>query len=100
VTLFLIAAGLLSLWIGSLYVHPFGRCWRCRGKRLIVRRKPRKAKPGKKPKMPRPVTCRVCKGIGRRQRGGSRTVHRLARRVSRELTRQRQQRATLTTPKE
>jgi hypothetical protein len=53
------------VWVLSLLVRPFGRCWRCRGKRVVVSRRRRKA--------------RVCKGTGRRQRTGSRTVHRIRR---------------------
>ena len=41
---------------------------------------------------PRPVRCGVCKGIGRRQRPGSRTVHRSLRKIRRELARQRKAR--------
>jgi hypothetical protein len=41
---------------------------------------------------PKPRTCPRCKGIGRRQRPGSKTVHRLARRVRRELARQKEAR--------
>lgn len=68
-TPFLIVAGLLLLWAVSLLVHPFGRCWLCRGKR--VRRKGRRA-----------VRCRLCGGAGRRQRTGSRLVHRIRRQVA------------------
>ena len=51
----------------------------------------RKAKRGikRKPKPPRPVQCKACKGVGRRQRPGSRTVHRTIRKIRRELDRQR-----------
>lgn len=84
---FLIGFALLALWLFSLYVHPFGRCPRCRGERMVVR-------PSSGKRKPRPVSCRTCKGVGRRQRPGSKTVHRLARRVSRELARQRQARRT------
>lgn len=59
----------LALWLGSLYVHPFGRCPRCKGTGHI-KRGPRR----------RPV-CPRCKGRKRVQRPGSRTVHRAARRI-------------------
>ena len=65
-TAFLIITGLAVLWVLSLYVKPFGRCWACWGKGRRVRgRRARK--------------CRLCKGKGRRQRTGSRTVHRIRR---------------------
>ena len=57
------------VWLLSLLVHPFGRCWRCWGKR-VIRRKRRTRK------------CWLCKGHGRRQRLGSRTVHRIRRQVA------------------
>ncbi len=63
----LIAA--LALWVGWLYVAPFGRCPRCKGRGHITRG-PRR----------RPV-CPWCKGLRRVQRPGSRTVHQLARRI-------------------
>jgi hypothetical protein len=77
---FLIGFAAFALWVLSLYLHPFGKCPRCRGKRVVMR--------GSKRRL-RPVRCRVCNGIGRRQRPGSRTVHRTVRRVRRELARQR-----------
>ncbi len=80
----LIALAVAAFWLLSLWVHPFGRCWRCRGKRVIIRRA--------KTRRPRPVQCKVCKGIGRRQRAGSRILHRTVRRIRRELDRQRKQR--------
>jgi DnaJ-class molecular chaperone len=52
--------------IGSLYLHPFGPCPKCKGTGHI-KRGPRR----------RPV-CPRCKGQRRIQRTGSRTVHRLA----------------------
>ena len=55
----------------SLLVHPFGRCWLCRGKGNIRRKGSRRA-----PK------CPLCKGARRRQRIGSRTVHRIRRQVA------------------
>jgi hypothetical protein len=83
VTAFLAGFAIAAIWVASLYLKPFGACPRCRGKRMVVRGTSRKR---------RPVACRACKGFGRRQRPGSRTVHRLARRVRRELARQRSQR--------
>jgi hypothetical protein len=65
---FLIIFALAALWVGSLVVHPFGRCWLCRGKGNIRRKRSRRA-----PK------CPLCKGLKRRQRLGSRTVHRIRR---------------------
>ena len=59
----------LTLWLGSLYVHPFGRCHKCKGKGHI-RRGPRRVK-----------VCPRCKGLRRVQRRGSRTVHRLVFRI-------------------
>ena len=60
---FLIGAAILAAWVLSLLVHPFGRCWLCRGGRVRVKgRKARK--------------CRA------RQRLGSRTVHRVRRQVA------------------
>jgi hypothetical protein len=67
-TVFLIVFAVLAVWAVSLLVHPFGACWRCGGKGNVVRKGRRKA-----PK------CRVCKGKGRRQRTGSRVVHRVRR---------------------
>jgi hypothetical protein len=71
-----------AVWIGSLYLRPFGRCPRCHG-RGIVRK-------GKR----RVIVCPSCKGLRRAQRFGSRTVHRLARQIRAEAARTRQQRAT------
>jgi hypothetical protein len=79
----LIAFAIVCLWLGSLWLHPFARCPRCHGKRMVIK--------GGKDK-PRPVRCRKCKGVGRRQRPGSRTLHRIVRRIRRELDRQRKQR--------
>ncbi|SRR5258708_2271432 len=79
----LIGFAIVSLWVLSLYLHPFGRCPRCRGKRMVIRGT------GKRP---RPVQCKRCKGVGRRERTGSRTAHRTVRRIRRELDRQRKQR--------
>jgi hypothetical protein len=68
-TAFLIITGLAVLWAVSLLVKPFGRCLLCRGGRVRVSgRRARK--------------CTLCKGLGRRQRLGSRTVHRIRRQVA------------------
>jgi hypothetical protein len=70
-TVFLILAGLAALWVASLLVHPFGRCWLCGGKGNLRRKRSRRA-----PK------CPLCRGARRRQRTGSRTVHRIRRQVA------------------
>ena len=70
-TAFLILAVLAVVWLLSLYVRPFGRCWACRGKGVRVRKGKRRAR-----------KCWLCKGRGRRQRTGSRTVHRIRRQVA------------------
>ena len=67
-TVFLILAGAIVLWLASLYFKPFGRCPLCRGGRVRTGKRTRK--------------CRLCKGHGRRQRLGSRTVHRIRRQVA------------------
>jgi len=67
----LIALALASGWVLSLLVHPFGRCWLCAGKGNLRRKRSRRA-----PKRP------LCKGLKRRQRLGSRTVHRIRRQVT------------------
>jgi hypothetical protein len=71
VTTFLIVFVLAAAWVLSLLVHPFGRCWWCFG-RGNVRRKGRRRAP----------KCPLCKGMRRRQRLGSRTVHRIRRQVT------------------
>jgi hypothetical protein len=70
-TAFLVLFAVAAAWVLSLYVEPFGRYWRCWGKGNIVRKRKRKA-----PK------CWACKGLKRRQRLGSRTVHRIRRQVA------------------
>jgi hypothetical protein len=79
----LIASAIAAAWVGSLYVRPFGRCWRCSGRGNLHRRGSRRA----------PV-CPLCKGMKRRQRTGSRTVHRAVRMVRAELARTRRERST------
>jgi DnaJ-class molecular chaperone len=68
-SLILAVIAALALWIGFLYVAPFGRCSKCKGTGHI-KRGPRR----------RPV-CPRCKGRKRVQRRGSRTVHRAAFRI-------------------
>jgi DnaJ-class molecular chaperone len=82
-TLFLIGALALIVWVVSLYLRPFGPCPRCHGEGRIWR--------GTRTR-PRPRPCPRCKGVKRRQRPGSRTVHQLARRVRKYRERQRRER--------
>jgi hypothetical protein len=70
-TVFLILFAAAAAWVASLLVHPFGRCWRCRGKGNLRRKGRRRA----------PV-CPACHGARRRQRTGSKTVHRIRRQVA------------------
>ena len=77
----LIAFAIAAAWVASLYVKPFGRCWLCGGKGNLHRKGSRRA----------PV-CPLCKGMRRRQRTGSRTVHRVVRMVRAELARSRKER--------
>jgi hypothetical protein len=70
-TAFLIAFAVITLWASSLIVHPFGRCPRCWGRGNIRKKGRRKA-----PK------CWMCHGLKRRQRFGSRLVHRIRRQVA------------------
>jgi DnaJ-class molecular chaperone len=65
--LFVIAA--LAIWVGFLYMAPFGRCPKCKGAGHV-----RRGKRGVK-------VCPRCKGRRRVQRRGSRLVHRAARRI-------------------
>ena len=67
--LILAVIAVLAVRAGSLYWRPFGPCPRCKGTGHI-KRGPRR----------RPV-CPRCKGRRRVQRRGSRTVHRLARKI-------------------
>jgi DnaJ-class molecular chaperone len=68
-TLILAVIATLVLWVGWLYVAPFGPCPRCGGQGHIARGKRRR------------VVCPRCKGQRRFQRRGSRTIHRLARKI-------------------
>jgi DnaJ-class molecular chaperone len=67
--LVLAVLAILATRVGFLYLRPFGRCPRCKG-RGNIKRGPRR----------RPI-CPRCKGLRRVQRRGSRTIHRLARRI-------------------
>jgi Ribonuclease G/E len=64
-----LAIAALALWVGWLYVAPFGRCPKCSGAGTI-RSGPRRMK-----------VCPRCKGRRRVQRHGSRLVHRAVFRV-------------------
>lgn len=63
---FLIALVVAVLWVLSLRVKPFGRCWACNGKGVRKSKRKRKAR-----------KCWLCKGKQRRQRFGSKRVHRV-----------------------
>jgi DnaJ-class molecular chaperone len=63
-TLILLTIAAIAIRVGVLYLRPFGRCPKCKGRGNIQR--------GKR----RPV-CPRCKGLKRIQRTGSRAVHRL-----------------------
>jgi hypothetical protein len=65
----LIAFAIALVWGGSLLVKPFGRCPLCWGRRVLVSGR-------------RARRCPACRGLGRRQRTGSRTVHRIRRQVA------------------
>jgi DnaJ-class molecular chaperone len=67
--LILLALAAAAVWVGFLYVAPFGRCPKCHGTGHIRRDKGRVK------------VCPRCKGRRRVQRRGSRTVHRLAYRI-------------------
>jgi hypothetical protein len=66
----LLIVAVVAVWLLTLLVRPFGKCWLCRGKRVRIVRGRRRRKARK---------CWACKGVGRRQRIGSRTVHRARR---------------------
>jgi hypothetical protein len=78
----LIVAGVITACAVSLYVHPFGRCGKCKG---AGRNRGSNAR--------RFGTCKRCGGTGRRQRPGSRLVHRAAWRIRGERARSRARRA-------
>ena len=69
-TVFLLVLVVLVVWVASLVVHPFGKCWACGGQGVHARKGRRKAKAR---------TCWLCKGKRRRQRFGSKRVHRIRR---------------------
>lgn len=71
-------AVLLTLWAGSLYVHPFSRCIRCGGTGSA------RSSSGR-----RVGRCRWCRGRGRRQRFGSRTFHRTVWALRRDIAQER-----------
>ena len=67
-SLILAVIAAVAVWVGFLYVAPFGRCPKCQGTGHI--------KHGRRVKV-----CPRCKGRRRVQRHGSRTVHRAARKI-------------------
>lgn len=75
-----IIVGLLMLlaWLVSLYVHPFTQCGRCNGSGL------NRGSTGKRYGM-----CKRCGGSRRKQRVGSRTLHRWIRSAKSEYQRTR-----------
>lgn len=64
VHLILLAAAIGGVWLLVVWARPFGRCGRCKGKRVIYRK-------GKRPK-----TCPRCKGRGKAPKRGAATVNR------------------------
>jgi hypothetical protein len=64
----LLVLAVAGVWLLSLLVRPFGRCWRCWGRRVLIVKGRRKAR-----------KCWASEGTGRRQRTGSRLVHRIRR---------------------
>ena len=70
--LILLAFAALAVWIGFLYLAPFGRCGKCKGTGHIKRT--RKGKRGRQ--LVKVKICPRCKGRRRVQRRGSRTVQR------------------------
>ena len=77
----LIIAILAAAWAVSLYAYPFTTCLRCAGTGL------KKGSTGK-----RFGLCKRCGGSKRRQRFGSRTLHRWARSARTEIARSREER--------
>jgi hypothetical protein len=76
--LLLIALAALVAWLLSLYVYPFTACGRCRGTGL------NKGSSGKRFGM-----CTSCGGSRRKQRLGSKTLHRWVRAAKSEWRRSR-----------
>ena len=72
---------LLVAWAGSLYLWPFRPCLRCGGTGL-----------NRGSSSKRFGLCKVCGGSRRRQRFGSRTLHRWARSARMEIARGREKR--------
>ena len=64
----LIIIAIVVFWLLTLLVKPFGRCWACGGRGWRISKRRHRAR-----------KCWLCKGKGRRQRTGSRTVHRIRR---------------------
>lgn len=77
----LIISVLAVAWAGSLYLWPFTTCRRCSGTGL------NKGSTGK-----RFGLCKRCGGSRRRQRLGSKTLHRWARAARTEIARSREAR--------
>jgi Ribonuclease G/E len=75
--LILLVIAALALWVGWLYAAPFGRCPKCQGTGHI--KHTRKGKRGRQ--LVKVKVCPRCKGRRRVQRRGSRTIHRLARKI-------------------
>jgi DnaJ-class molecular chaperone len=76
-TLILAIIAALAIWVGFLYVAPFGRCGKCGGAGTI--KHTRTGKRGRQ--LVKVKVCPRCKGRRRVQRRGSRTVHRAAFRI-------------------
>ena len=68
---FLIVSGLAAAWVLSLLVHPFGRCWLCRGKA-------RSAVKGRR----RPASAGLARAPAAASGSAPRTVHRIRRQVA------------------
>lgn len=77
VVILVVLIGALA-WLVSLYIHPFTQCGRCSGTGL------NKGSTGK-----RWGTCKACGGSRRKQRLGSRTLHRWIRSMKSEWQRTR-----------
>ena len=76
--LVLVGLGALGAWALSLYAHPFGPCRKCKATGV------NKGSGGK-----RFGVCKACGGSRRKQRLGSRTLHRWIQSASSEWQRQR-----------
>lgn len=71
----------LAGWLLSLYAHPFTTCGTCKGKRV------NRGSTSKRFGM-----CKACGGTGRRQRRGSKTLHRWIKSAMTEYQRERARR--------